>query len=180
MNWKNYLRKHDNGECAEEAELFIKEFRQDEKACQKARNIGTVSGWNNYLESYPDGQCAYEARQAKKLIKETTKQQKEKLLQEANKGRKTRNAGITLLVLGSTTLILGFSLGAATDSENNNSFLLGAITGGIIGGSMVLSGIICTGVGVQKKNRAESQLELINVSVLPTKGGAYASLGFSF
>ncbi len=99
-----------------------------------------------------------------------------------------RNIGISVLVVGTVVgaFLAGFS--AETRAQDKDGARTGSMsTGGkamLASGLIVIAGSIAGGSalivkGVRMKKEGE-RLELNNVSVLPTKGGAYASLGFSF
>ena len=101
-------------------------------------------------------------------------------------GKMYRDAGISVLVIGPTLggLLGGLSALAedcdgdyackpTTASKIMLSLGIIMIAGSIAGGTALL-------VKGLKMQRESEYLELNNVSVLPTKGGAYASLGFNF
>lgn len=94
--------------------------------------------------------------------------------------------GITLLVLGGIALTeimpimaycADYQLHEDDDPDEYKKFKAAAIATGVIGGVFIISGAIITAVRrpVPRKN-----VEISNLSVAPTKGGAYASLGLEF
>ncbi len=104
-------------------------------------------------------------------------------------GKMYRDAGISVLVIGTTAgvLLTGLSFIAMDENPNNEGIYdkptttsktmlsIGIIltVGSIAGGTYLV-------VKGRKMQREGEYLELNNVSVLPTKGGAYALVGFSF
>lgn len=95
-------------------------------------------------------------------------------------GKMYSDAGISVLVIGPTLGILTACLSLlALDEAAYPTFRamvsLGVImtVGSVAGGTYLV-------VKGRKMQKEGEYLELNNVSVLPTKGGAYASLGFSF
>ena len=99
-----------------------------------------------------------------------------------------RNIGISVLVVGTVVgaFLAGFS--AETRAQDKDGARTGSMsTGGkamLASGLIVIAGSIAGGSalivkGVRMKKEGE-RLELNNVSVLPTKGGFYASVGFNF
>ena len=56
--WKNYLRKHSDGDCAEEAKEFL-----DKQTCAEAEKENTVKAWEKYLKEFKDGNCAIKAKE---------------------------------------------------------------------------------------------------------------------
>ena len=48
--------------------IYIYLDKQDDEACQQAKEANTIESWQAYLEDYPDGNCANEAKQAPKQI----------------------------------------------------------------------------------------------------------------
>jgi len=171
--WKNYLEEFPEGQCAEEAKEA-----PDTIACMEAKKDGSLKGWKEYLNLFPNGKCSAQA-------KENLSNQDE-IDHLYKKGRDMKIAGATLLSVGAVGFALGFILGATIPCGGDDeygyecSFILGSTIGGTIGGAMILTGIPLLAVGVKKEKEAKSYIELNNVSVLPTKGGAYAQVGFSF
>ena len=138
--------------------------------------------------------AAQEAEKSR-LEEEKRKSETEKNISAAklrDDGKVYRDAGISVLVIGSSLGIIATFIGPIAgeydeDARRNGLaynlktasakgiLSLGIITiaGSIAGGTYLL-------VKGQKMQKEAEYIELNNVSVLPTKGGAYASLGFSF
>lgn len=70
-SWKTYLRKHPDGECADEAKEKI-----DELNCAAAKESGTIKAWEKYLKEFPKGECAYNAVEEIKKIREKINDEK--------------------------------------------------------------------------------------------------------
>ena len=58
--WNFYLKHFPNGECAEEAKVFLD--NEDEKKCAAARTQNTRASWEQYLRIFPNGKCAEEGK----------------------------------------------------------------------------------------------------------------------
>lgn len=102
-----------------------------------------------------------------------------------------RDLGISVLVVG--TVVIGGGVialsGLMTDKDGagDHTYMVNMTSGGK---AMIAVGVILALASVgtgsylivkgQKMQKEAEYIELNNVSVLPTKGGAYASLGFSF
>ncbi len=102
-------------------------------------------------------------------------------------GRKIKKAGLALLGvgLGFTALgaiLLGVGDSMYYDSDYEDSGAEGLIGSGIafvcIGPILTVTGVIMAPVGAVREKRARIQIN--SLSVAPTKGGAFAQLGFSF
>ncbi|MBR4532900.1 hypothetical protein IKO70_10905 [bacterium] len=169
--WKNYLEEFPEGQCAAEGRNAL-----DSMACSTAENDGSLKGWKEYLDNYPNGKCSTKA-------KENLGNQ-ENIGKLMKKGRDMKISGATLLAAGTVGLVIGISIGVYQQEKAEGEMTSKALTSfsvsTAIGGTMILTGIPLLIVGVLKEKEAKSYIELNNVSVLPTKGGAYASLGFSF
>ena len=55
----------------------------DARACEYAKNEGTIEIWNKYLESFPNGECSFEA---KEIINKLKKKNFEKYKKDAEQG----------------------------------------------------------------------------------------------
>ena len=95
-------------------------------------------------------------------------------------GKMYRDAGISVLVIGTTLGILSAGLSEIARYEYAYSTFIPLLSVGIIMAIGSVAGGTYLIVRGRKMQREGEYLELNNVSVLPTKGGAYASLGFSF
>ena len=74
--WKNYLRKHSDGDCAEEAKEFL-----DKQTCAEAEKENTVKAWKKYLKEFKDGNCV---SKAESNIKRIEQEEDARLAAEAN------------------------------------------------------------------------------------------------
>ena len=166
---RNYLQQYPEGQCAAKARKIL-----DVIACNEAKKEDTLEGWENYLNEYPNGKCAAEAK----------KQYRKNMENSLKKGRNMKIAGATLLTLGASVFVAGFVVGATTpfvqkDAKTDRADSI-AVSGGGIGGTMMLIGVPLLIVGVKKEKEAKSYLEMNNLAVLPQKDGFYATVGFNF
>ena len=69
--WKNYLSKHSDGECVEEAKENI-----DKLSCIEAERESTIQAWKKYLKEFPDGYCELKARDNITKIEEEKNQER--------------------------------------------------------------------------------------------------------
>ena len=103
-------------------------------------------------------------------------------------GRKIKKAGFAMLGIGGGLFLLGGILfGVGVDSYDDEYYEeddgSGALIGtGVaffaIGSAAIVTGVIMAPVGAVREKKA--RIYLNSLSVAPTKGGAYAQLGFSF
>lgn len=107
-------------------------------------------------------------------------------------GKMYRDAGISVLVIGFSLGIIATFTGPVAGEYDEDAKSRGmaynlktASAKGILSlGIITIAGSIAGGTALlikgRKMQREGEYLELNNVSVLPTKGGAYALVGFSF
>ncbi|MBO4698697.1 hypothetical protein J5690_03685 [bacterium] len=188
----------------------ISEDVQDQQACGYARRAGSAEVWQKYLEKFPNGICSFEAeneianlrnRATKQKFKET---ESDSVVEENNDQvryyRPYKGFGITLLILGGIALTevmpimiyytkqhddytyINYYGREKTDEDEYKQykkFRDASISMGVIGGAFVLGGIIFTATKRPVPNQNQ-KIELSNLSVSPTKGGMFTSVGFRF
>ena len=90
-------------------------------------------------------------------------------------GRAIKIAGISTLAAGAALMVTGGAMlagGGEGDVGSVGFVILCAAP------AIVVTGVIMTPIGVIRERKARIELE--SLAVAPTKGGAYASLGFNF
>jgi len=174
---------------------------RDQPACEYARRAESPEVWQNYLEKFPNGICSFEAeneianlrnRATKQKFKET---ESDSVVEENNDQvryyRPYKGFGITMLILGGIALtevmpITAYFAAAYSDPDDYDydeskykDLKNASIAMGVIGGAFVLGGIIFTATKRPVPNQNQ-KIELSNLSVAPTKGGMFTSVGFRF
>ena len=171
------------------------ENSQDNNACDYARKAQNIEIWQKYLEKFPEGKCAFEAESeierlrndnlaSEQLVTPTEEEKYEKepayivLTQEpVVYYRPYKTAGISLLVIGLAADVAGGITYYTGWFKNDSKTMLGGLITSIVGVPMWITGAILIGI---RKPMPNKNVELSNLSVSPTKGGAYASLGLNF
>ena len=174
---------------------------QDQQACGYARKADSKEVWQKYLEKFPNGICSFEAeneianlknRAPKQKFKETESDSVvEENSEQVRYYRPYKGFGITLLILGGIALtevmpITAYFAAAYSDPDDDDydesrykDLKNASIAMGVIGGAFILGGIIFTAVKRPVPNQNQ-KIELSNLSVAPTKGGVFSSVGFRF
>ncbi len=183
---------------------------QDQQACEYARRAGSTEVWQKYLEKFPNGSCGFEAENEIANLKNGTAKQKsrepdshnivEKNTEQVRYYRPYKGFGITLLILGGIALTdvmpimiycmkqhddytyINYYGRERTDEDEYKQykkFRDASIAMGVIGGVFILGGIIFTAAKRPVPNQNQ-KIELSNLSVAPTKGGMFTSVGFRF
>ncbi len=88
-------------------------------------------------------------------------------------GRAIKIAGISTLAAGAALMVTGGAMLAGGGGVESGGFVILCAAPAI-----VVTGVIMTPIGVIRERKARIELE--SLAVAPTKGGAYASLGFNF
>ena len=174
---------------------------QDQQACGYARKADSKEVWQKYLEKFPNGICSFEAEnEIENLINGATQQKSkesdsqsvvEEDSEQVRYYRPYKGFGITLLILGGIALtevmpITAYFAAAYSDPDDDDydeskykDLKNASIAMGVIGGAFILGGIIFTAVKRPVPNQNQ-KIELSNLSVAPTKGGVFSSVGFRF
>ena len=173
---------------------------QDQQACEYARRAESLEVWQKYLEKFPDGICSFEAENEIANLKNGTAKQKYKeaesrsIVEENTKQvryyRPYKGFGITLLILGGIALtevmpVTAYFASAYSDSDDDEDerkykdLKNASISMAVIGGAFMLGGIIFTATKRPLPNQ-NRKIELSSLSVSPTKGGMFTSVGFRF
>ena len=163
---------------------------RDQQACEYARRAESPEVWQNYLEKFPNGICSFEAENEIANLKNGVRKQKsEKSVspsvvvvnnEPVRYYRPYKGSGTALLVIGlladlvvADTLII---LGVTNDSDK-------ALAAGIVTGIVALP-IWITGASLVAQKRPvpnqNQKIELSSLSLSPTKGGMFTSVGFRF
>ena len=163
---------------------------QDQQACEYAKRAESLEVWQKYLEKFPDGICSFEAENEIANLKNGVRKQKSEKSdnpsvvvinnEPVRYYRPYKGSGTALLVIGllaelvvADALIIG---GVANDSD-------GLIIAGIVTGIAALPIWISGAALLAQKRPVPNQnqkIELSNLSVSPTKGGMFTSVGFRF
>ncbi|MBP5406309.1 hypothetical protein J6Z19_04065 [bacterium] len=168
----------------------------DENACDYARQAKNIEVWQKYLEKFPEGKCAFEAETEIERLKnenqapekpaetpaEEEKYEKEPtyivLTQEpVVYYRPYKTAGISLLVVGLAADVAGGITYYTGRFKDDSKMMLGGLITSIVGVPLWITGAVLLGI---RRPLPDQKVELNSFSVAPTKGGAYASLGFHF
>jgi len=183
---------------------------QDQQACEYARRAESVEVWQKYLEKFPNGICSFEAEIEIANLKNGVRKQKsiepdsQSIVKENTEQvryyRPYKGFGITLLILGGTALtevmpimiycmkqhddytyinIYGRERTDEDEYKQYKRFRDAAISMGVIGGTFILGGIIFTATKRPVPNQNQ-KIEVSSLSVSPTKGGMFTSVGFRF
>ncbi|MBO4639575.1 MAG: hypothetical protein J5710_07460 [Treponema sp.] len=174
---------------------------QDQQACGYARRAGSAEVWQKYLEKFPNGICSFEAENEIANLKNRAPKQKFKktesysIVEEDSEQvryyRPYKGFGITLLILGGIALtevmpITAYFAAVYSDPDDDDydeskykDLKNASIAMGVIGGAFILGGIIFTATKRPVPNQNQ-KIELSNLSVAPTKGGMFTSVGFRF
>lgn len=183
---------------------------QDQQACEYARRAESLEVWQKYLEKFPNGICIFEAENEIVNLKNGTEKQKsiepdsqsivEENTEQVRYYRPYKGFGITLLILGGTALtevmpIMIYCMKQHDDYTYTNyygrertdedeykqykKFRDAAISMGVIGGTFILGGIIFTATKRPVPNQNQ-KIEVSSLSLSPTKGGMFTSVGFRF
>lgn len=174
---------------------------QDQQACGYARRAGSTEVWQKYLEKFPNGICSFEAENEIANLKNRAPKQKfkktesdsvvEENSEQVRYYRPYKGFGITLLILGGIALtevmpITAYFAAAYSDPDDDDydeskykDLKNASIAMGVIGGAFILGGIIFTATKRPVPNQNQT-IELSNLSVAPTKGGMFTSVGFRF
>ena len=88
-------------------------------------------------------------------------------------GRAIKIAGLSTLAAGAALMVIGGGMMAGNESVMTGGFIILCTAPAI-----VVTGVIMTPIGAIRERKA--RIELNSLSVAPTKGGAYAQVGFSF
>ncbi|MBP5591197.1 hypothetical protein J6Y50_04990 [bacterium] len=100
--------------------------------------------------------------------------------------RKIKIAGYSMLGIGAGIVLIGgilFGVSApsydpSAGKDDNEGLVNGGLTMICIGSGVIVTGVIMAPIGAVREKKA--RIELNTLAVAPTKGGAYASVGFSF
>lgn len=163
---------------------------RDQQACEYARRAESMEVWQNYLEKFPNGICSFEAENEIANLKNGVRKQKSEKSdnpsvvvinnEPVRYYRPYKGSGTALLVIGlladlvvADTLII---LGVTNDSDK-------ALAAGIVTGIVALP-IWITGASLVAQKRPvpnqNQKIELSSLSLSPTKGGMFTSVGFRF
>ena len=178
--------------------VFADEKEEDEKACEYSRNAKSIKVWQTYLEKFPNGTCSFEAsaeiakseNTASNSIAPTEHTQQQSLSQQNQQIRTYRpyvGWGIPLIIVGSGSIgaMIAYSVVAAYyadddyyDEHNDGwaGYTTAAVMSGVLGTGLLITGAILTSI----KRPVNQNFTLNNLSIAPTKGGMFASAGFSF
>ena len=88
-------------------------------------------------------------------------------------GRAIKIAGLSTLGAGAALMVMGGAMMAGSESVMFGGFVILCAAPAI-----VVTGVIMTPIGAIRERKAKIELE--SLAVAPTKGGAYAQVGFSF
>ena len=88
-------------------------------------------------------------------------------------GRAIKIAGISTLAAGAALMVMGGAMLAGSEGVEFGGFVILCAAPAI-----VVTGVIMTPIGAIRESKARIELE--SLAVAPTKGGAYAQVGFSF
>lgn len=149
-------------------------------AYESIQNKGSSKSEETYNEenSYPKSDSDSNNYQAPVRNNEMTLAEAQENLES---GRKIKKAGLAMLGIGAGLSTLGIILmvSATMSGDEDEDALLGSgIAMLSIGPVVFTTGVIMAPIGAIREKRAKVYLN--SLSVAPTKGGAYASLGFSF
>ena len=169
-----------------------KNYSGDEVSMREALDFIVEKVISTYQDEITKETRAAQEAEKSKLAEESKKAESErKITAERLKddGKMYRDAGISVLAIGTTAgiLLTGLSFIAMDENPNNDGVYdkptttsktmlsIGIIltVGSIAGGTYLV-------VKGRKMQREGEYLELNNVSVLPTNDGFYASVGFNF
>ena len=95
-------------------------------------------------------------------------------------GRKIKIAGYSMLGVGGGISLVGsilFSVSFNND-DDSDGLIIGSFSMLAIGSAAIITGVIMAPVGAVREKKARIKLETL--SITPTKGGAYAQVGFTF
>lgn len=96
-------------------------------------------------------------------------------------GRRLKKAGLAMLGIGTGLTTLGIILmvsATMSGDDDEDALIASGITMLSIGPVVFTTGVIMAPIGAVREKRAKVYLN--SLSVVPTKSGAYASVGFSF
>jgi len=171
------------------------ETSQDDNACDYARKAQNIEVWQKYLEKFPAGRCAFEAEsEIERLKNENSEPEQPTETPSEDKKEKEptyivftqepvlyyrpyKTAGISLLVVGLAADLAGGITYYTGWYKNDSKMMLGGLITSIGGLPLWITGSVLIGIRRPVPNQ---NVELSSLSVAPTKGGAYASLGFNF
>ena len=174
--------------------VFADEKDDDEKACEYSRNAKNAKVWQTYLEKFPNGTCSFEASaeiaksenstndsiaQAEQTQQQAPSQQN----QQIRTYRPYMGWGIPLIIIGAGALAnMAWTSAVAVyylDNGNDEAwagYTTAAVMSGVLGTGLLITGAILTSI----KRPIDQNFTLNNLSVTPTKGGMFASAGFTF
>ena len=125
---------------------------------------------------------AEEAREREREEREWQRQnRKANAYDNERSGNLIKKAGYGMLIVGATFMGIGgmcFMFDEEEGEEDGGDAIAAGISLLTIGGAALLTGAILAPVGAVREKRA--RIELNSLAVAPTKGGAYAQLGFNF
>ena len=106
-----------------------------------------------------------------------------KAVDNERSGNLIKKTGYGMLIVGATSMgIGGLCFGLQEDIDGyedyNNNMVATGISLLVIGGAVLLTGAILAPVGAVREKNA--RIELNSLSLAPTKGGMFASVGFNF
>ena len=159
----------------------------DQRACNYARTVGSQSVWQNYLERFPNGICSFEAENEIENLKNggSKRNSPESSVVVINNEpvryyKPYKASGTALLVIGLLAdLVVADGLIIGGVANGSVGMFVAGIGVGIVGFPMWISGAVLLSKEEPVPSKNE-KIELSNVSLAPTKGGMFASLGFKF
>ena len=168
------------------AEKVIAAYESIYNYSDKHEESSSYSNSNSYSNNY---QPANNYNNYNGTTDRNEKRMRAEAEENLTSGRKLKIAGLSILGVGTGIFLIGGILfGVGVDSyddeyyDDEDSGADGLIIGGIsmfaIGSAAIVTGVIMAPVGAVREKKA--RIELNSLSVAPTKGGAYAQVGFSF
>lgn len=149
-------------------------------AYESIQNEGKSKSEENYNKEngYSKGSSDQNNYQAPARNNEMTLAEAQENLES---GRRLKKAGLAMLGIGTGLTTLGIILmvsATMSGDDDEDALIASGITMLSIGPVVFTTGVIMAPIGAVREKRAKVYLN--SLSVVPTKGGAYASVGFSF
>lgn len=184
--WQHYLKKFPNGSCSFEAESEIAQTEETpdnaEPAGETEEQPSTEPEKNAEPEPAPEQAEAQPSEQpadnAKPVAEKPKKPRKYRPYPYRPWGVATMLVGSLAIATSAATSYAAVAFGADDNYEAWAGYTTASVGFGVLGGGLFATGIALMFI---KRQPPENQnVTINNLSVAPTKGGMFASAGFSF
>ena len=168
--WKKYLEVFPDGKCAAQAKTAIRKL--EPKKAEKAEKTAETETYRPYQTAGISLIAAGAAVTVAGVAGFHVAYDK-----NLSKYRNMKKIGVALQSIREGLTYEEYHQKGNDYRKKARTFKALEITSGILGGSLLVTGVVLT---VVKKEKPKEKVSLSNISVVPADNGFYASLGFEF